>query len=376
MSALVPFGDLRRTYARHRPEFDRAIHRVLERGWFVLGEELAAFEEEFAGVCEAGHAVGVGNGTEAIQLALMAAGIGPGDEVITTPLTAAFTALAISAAGATPVFADIDPHTATLDPAAVEAAITTRTAAIVPVHLYGQPAEMDALRGIADRHHLFLLEDAAQAHGARYNDRSVGTLGHAAAFSFYPSKNLGAFGDGGAVVTDNAALAERLRMLRNGGQRSRYDHALRGINSRLDELQAAILRVRLRHLPEETERRRAIAHRYLDGLAGTGLILPVEAPYAYHIYHLFVIRAPERDELATALREHGIGTGVHYPTPLHLQEAYRELGGHPGDFPVAERWAREVLSLPLYPELIDEEAERVTLAVCERSPTARNSRVA
>jgi dTDP-4-amino-4,6-dideoxygalactose transaminase len=359
VSEPIPFGDLRRTYAHHRTEFDRAVHRVLERGWFVLGEELAAFEDEFARFCGGRYAVGVGNGTEALQLALMAAGIGPGDEVITTPFTAAFTALAISATGATPVFADIDQHTATISPAAVEAAITPSTAAIVPVHLYGQPADMDALRAIADRHHLFLLEDAAQAHGARYRGRPVGALGDAAAFSFYPSKNLGAFGDAGAVVTDDAGLAERLRMLRNGGQRSRYDHVLRGINSRLDELQAAILRVRLRHLPEETERRRAIAHRYVRGLSDTSLTLPTEAPYAYHVYHLFVVRTPGRDELATVLRERGIGTAVHYPTPLHLQEAYRELGGHPGDHPVAERWAREELSLPMYPELTDEEAMQI-----------------
>jgi len=363
VSEAIPFGDLRRTYACHRTEFDRAVRRVLERGWFVLGEELAAFEDEFARFCGAAYAVGVGNGTEAIQLALMAAGIGPGDEVITTPLSAAFTALAISAAGATPVFADIDPHTATLSPAAVEAAITARSAAVVPVHLYGQPADMDALRTIADRHHLFLLEDAAQAHGARYRGRPVGRLGHAAAFSFYPSKNLGAFGDAGAVVTDDAGLAERVRMLRNGGQRSRYDHVLRGINSRLDELQAAVLRVRLRHLPEETDRRRAIARRYLDGLCDTGLVLPVEAPYAYHVFHLFVVRAPRREELASALQRRGIGTAVHYPTPLHLQEAYRELGGRSGDFPIAERWAREGLSLPMYPELTDDEVMQIVVGV-------------
>jgi len=367
VSTSVPFGDLRRTYARHQPEFDNAIRRVLKRGWFVLGEELAAFETEFAHFCETGHAVGVGNGTEALQLALMAAGIGPGDEVITTPLTAAFTALAISATGATPVFADVNPQTGTVDPPAVEAAITPRTTAIVPVHLYGQPADMDPMRAIAERHSLFLLEDAAQAHGARYKDRSVGTLGHAAAFSFYPSKNLGAFGDGGAVVTADATLAERIRMLRNGGQRTRYAHVLPGINSRLDELQAAILRVRLRYLPDDNERRRAIALRYSEGLAGSGLTLPVEASYAHHVFHLYVVRSPRRDALAAALRAQGIGTGVHYPTPLHLQEAYHALGGRAGDFPVAEQMACEVLSLPLFPELADADVRRVVAVVSEQA---------
>jgi len=367
VSTSVPFGDLRRTYMRHQTEFDNAVRRVLKRGWFVLGEELAAFEAEFARFCETGHAVGVGNGTEALQLALMAAGVGPGDEVITTPLTAAFTALAISATGATPVFADVNPHTGTVHPPAVEAAITSRTAAIIPVHLYGQPADMAPLRAIAERHALFLLEDAAQAHGARYKDHAVGMLGHAAAFSFYPSKNLGAFGDGGAVVTADAALAERVRMLRNGGQRSRYVHVLRGINSRLDELQAAILRVRLRYLPEDNERRRAIARRYSKGLAGTGLTLPVEASYAHHAYHLYVVRSPLRDDLAATLRAQGIGTGVHYPTPLHLQEAYRALGGRSGDCPVAEQMAAEVLSLPLFPELADTDVQRVVTVVGEQA---------
>jgi len=362
VSTSVPFGDLRRTYARHQPEFDDAIRRVLKRGWFVLGEELAAFETEFAQFCETGHAVGVGNGTEALQLALMAAGIGPGDEVITAALTAAFTALAISATGATPVFADVNPQTGTVDPPAVEAAITPRTAAIIPVHLYGQPADMDPLRAIAERHGLFLLEDAAQAHGARYKGHPVGTLGDAAAFSFYPSKNLGAFGDGGAVVTAEAGLAERVRMLRNGGQRTRYAHVLPGINSRLDELQAAILRVRLCHLAGDNERRRTIAGRYSAGLTGSGLTLPVEADYAHHVYHLYVVRSPRRDEMAAALRVQGIGSGVHYPTPLHLQEAYHALGGRRGDCPVAEQMAGEVLSLPLFPELADADVQQVIVA--------------
>jgi len=367
VSESIPFGDLRRTYAGHQQEFDSALRRVLERGWFILGEELAAFETEFAQFCGTDHAVGVGNGTEAIQLALVAAGIGPGDEVITTPLTAAFTALAISATGATPVFADIDPRTGTLSPPAVQSAITSRTAALVPVPLYGHPAEMAPLRAIAEQHNLFLLEDAAQAHGARYDGRPVGTLGHAAAFSFYPSKNLGAFGDGGAVVTNDDDLADRLRMLRNGGQRSRYEHILCGFNSRLDELQAAILRVRLRHLPVDTERRRSIAKRYTIGLRDSGLTLPTEMRYAQPVYHLYVVRSALRNDLAGALRTRGVHTGIHYPTPLHLQEAYRGHGGCPGDYPVAERMANEVLSLPLYPELSDEEVERVISVVNEAS---------
>jgi dTDP-4-amino-4,6-dideoxygalactose transaminase len=368
----IPFGDLRREADDLHDEVHAAVERILRRGWFVLGEELATFEAEYAAYCGADHAVGVGNGTDALRLILEAAGIGPGDEVITSPLTATFTALAIARAGATCVFADVEPDGLNLDPAAARAAITPRTAALMPVHLYGQPADMDALTQLARQYGLLLVEDACQAHGAGFHGRRVGSLppdmgaalvGHAAAFSFYPSKNLGAYGDGGMVVTSSADLAGRVRILRHGGQTHRYQHDLLGTNSRLDELQAAILRIKLPHLDAWNRRRRQIAGTYTAGLAGTSLTLPVELPGREHAWHLYVVRSAQRDHLRGALAELGVGTEVHYPIPAHLQAAFTGLGYQPGALPTAERAAAQVLSLPIYPYLSDGEVAEVVSQV-------------
>jgi dTDP-4-amino-4,6-dideoxygalactose transaminase len=360
MPPTIPLGDLQREYSRIRPEIDAAVERVLRRGWFILGEEGRAFEAEWAGYCGASHAVGVGNGTDAIHLALRAAGIGSGDEVIVPAMTATFSALAVSMAGAMPVFTDIDLARYTLDPAAFEAAITPRTAAVMPVHLYGCPADMAPIVDIARQHGLFVLEDAAQAHGARYQGRRVGGFGDAAAFSFYPSKNLGAYGDAGAIVTDDAALAEKARMLRHGGQKQTYQHELLGINSRLDEMQAAILRAKLCHLDAWNKRRQTLAARYDAGLGDReDLVLPIAPDNAEHVYHLYVVRTPLRDSLRDYLAGAGVGTGIHYPKAVHLQEAYASLGYQAGSCPNAERAAAEVLSLPIFPQLTAREVDQV-----------------
>jgi dTDP-4-amino-4,6-dideoxygalactose transaminase len=364
-SAPVPFGDFRAHLAGIRGEIDAAVARVLDSGWFVLGPEVEAFEAELAARFQTGEAVGVGNGTEAIQLALEALGVGSGDEVVTSPLTAAFTALAVLRAGAKPVFTDLDTATLNVSPDAVARAITPRTKAILPVHLYGHPCDLDPLLALARDHRIPLVEDACQAHGAVYKGRPVGAISGIGALSFYPTKNLGALGDGGAVLADEADLASRLRRLRNGGQTSRYRHELPGVNSRLDELQAAILRVKLRHLDAWNERRRALAQLYCEELAGSAVGLPREQPYARAVYHLFVVRHPRRDALADALRERGIATLVHYPIPLHLQPAFASLGGRPGAFPVAEAAANEILSLPLYPEMTEDQVRTVAAAVRE-----------
>jgi dTDP-3-amino-3,4,6-trideoxy-alpha-D-glucose transaminase len=306
----------------------------------------------------------VGNGTDAIHLALRAAGIGPGDEVVVPALTAAFTALAVSLAGATPVFADVDPQRHTLDPQALEAALSPRTAAVIPVHLYGCPADMAPILEIARRHGLLVVEDAAQAHGARYQGARVGTLGELAAFSFYPSKNLGAYGDAGAIVTSDAALAERLRMLRHGGQRRTYQHELIGANSRLDEMQAAILRAKLAHLDAWNGRRRALGAQYDTGLLGcAGLGLPTRPRDVEQVYHLYVVRTPFRDALRDDLAAAGIGTGIHYPLAVPRQAAYASLGYSAGSCPRAEQAAAEVLSLPIFPQLDTAEVDRVVQAV-------------
>jgi len=345
----IAFNELRSQYAAIREEIDAAIARVLERGWFVLGPEVEAFEAEFAAYCGARYGIGVGSGTEALHLALWACGVGPGDEVITVAHTAVPTINAISLTGARPVFVDVDPMTYTMDPAAAAAAVTPRTRALLPVHLYGHPADMAPLRELAERHGLWLIEDAAQAHGARYRGARVGTLGHLAAFSFYPTKNLGAYGDGGMVITNDATLAERVRRLRNYGQSDRYHHEVLGLNSRLDELQAAVLRVKLRHLDAWTAARRERAARYTAALRRA--IPPTEAPWAQHVYHLYVVRVPQRAAVQEALARAGIGTLIHYPVPAHLQRAYAFLGVARGSLPVTERLAEEILSLPLYPEL-------------------------
>ncbi len=366
MSRAVPFVDFRARVARLRPELDAAIARVLDSGWFVLGPEGEAFERELAAALGARDAVAVGNGTEALHLALRARGIGPGGEVVTSSISAAFSALAILHAGARPVFVDVDPLTLNLDPAAVARAITPRTKALLPVHLYGHPADMDPLLDLARERGLVLVEDACQAHGARYRGRPVGTLlgeQGLGALSFYPTKNLGALGDGGAILVNDPETAALLRQLRNGGQRDRYRHESEGWNSRLDELQAALLRVGLSHLAAWTERRRALAAFYNRELAGSGVVPLVEQPYAYAVSHLYVVRHPRRDALIEALKKRGVSTLIHYPIPLHLQPAFVFLGGKRGDLPVVEKASDEILSLPLYPELEDVAARRVVDAV-------------
>ena len=360
MTSTIPLGDLKREYAQIRSAIDASIDRVLQRGWFILGQELEAFEAEWARYCGVAHAVGVANGTDAIQLALSAADIGASHEVIVPALTATFTALAVTMAGATPVFADIDPDRYTLDPAAFEAAITPRTVAVVPVHLYGCPADMNAISEIARKHDLFVLEDAAQAHGAQYEGRMVGSLADAATFSFYPSKNLGAYGDAGCVVTDDADLADRLRMLRHGGQKGTYQHEIMGINSRLDEIQAAILRAKLPHLDSWSKRRQFLAARYDAGLDGyPELGLPMVPEGAEHVYHLYVVRTRYRDALRDYLRGAGVHTGIHYPKGVHLQGAYGHLGYQEGSCPNAESAAAQVLSLPVFPQLSVGELDQV-----------------
>ncbi len=362
---MIPMTDLKAEYETLKGEMDRAIQEVLDSGWFILGAQVRAFEQEFAAYCVAECGVGTGNGTDAISLALRACGIEPGDEVITVPNTAVFTVLAVSAVGAEPVLVDIDPVTYTMDPAKLEGAITQRTRAVVPVHLYGQSADMDPILEIAHRHGLVVIEDACQAHGAQYKGRRVGTLGNAGCFSFYPTKNLGAYGDGGMVVTNDPQVADRLRLLRNGGQQDRYHHAVKGINSRLDELQAAVLRVKLCHLDEWNEVRRARAQEYAGLLEGTGVVTPTEADYARHVYHLYVIRSRQRDALLEHLSGRGIAANIHYPVPVHLQQAYRDLGLSDGSLPVAESCAREVLSLPMYPGLAAEATSCVAKAIRE-----------
>ena len=363
LAARVPMRDLRREYAPISSEIDDAIERVVKRGWFVLGEEVKRFEAEWAAYCGVSHAVGVGNGTDAIQLALRAAGIGPGDQVVVPALTSTFTALAVSMTGATPVFADVDPETCTLDPAAFEAAITPQTAGVIPVHLHGCPADMDAIVQIARRHSLLVLEDAAQAHGANYRGRRVGGLGDVAAFSFYPSKNLGAYGDAGAVVTRDPVLANKVRLLRHGGQRQASYHELLGTNSRLDELQAAVLRVKLAHLDKWNKSRRVHAARYRAGLDCDGLALPVIPGELEHAFYVYVVRTHLRDGLRDYLAGAGISTGIHYPVCVHLQEAYAHLGFKAGAFPVAEEAAATVLSLAIFPQLTTGEIDHVVRMV-------------
>jgi dTDP-4-amino-4,6-dideoxygalactose transaminase len=348
-TTLVPRDD--------RADIDRAIARVVASGWFVLGPEVEAFEAEFASAMGASHAVGVGTGTDAIALILRALGIGAGDEVITTPLSAAYTALAILMAGATPVFADIDPVRLTIDPDRIAAAIGSRTRAILPVHLYGQPADMTAIGRVAARYNLAIVEDCCQAHLATAEGRPVGTIGVAGAFSFYPTKNLGALGDGGAVVSNDQALTERIARLRNGGQTDRYHHGEAGINSRLDELQAAILRARLPRLQAWTGERRARAAQYRALLAtDSGLTLPPECD-AGHVYHLFVVRTAERRALQARLASHHVETLIHYPVPIPRQPAFAAL--KPSEHPVASRVCDEVLSMPLHPGLSAADVEYV-----------------
>ena len=373
MKREIPFFLTKPQYLTIKDELDAAVQRVLDTSFFVLGQELTAFEAAWADYLGVARAVGVGSGTEAIHLALRVLDIGPGDEVLTVSHTAVATTVAISSTGATPVFVDIDPHTYTMDCADLERRITPRSKAIVPVHLYGHPADMDRILPLAESHSLVVVEDAAQAHGAAYRGRRCGTLGAAGAFSFYPTKNLGAYGDGGAVVTNDVALAERLVLLRNYGWSERYYSAIKGYNSRLDELQAAVLGAKLPYLDRWNARRRRLAALYTaalagDTLGGTGastIQVPTEAAWATHAYHLYVVRLPERDRVQARLRERGIATQIHYPVPVHLQEAYQDLGYTPGSLPHTEQAAAEILSLPLYPELTDDDVQYVAAALRE-----------
>ena len=360
---MIPFVDLKTQYQGIRDEILAAIHGVLDSGQFTLGPEVQAFERSFAELCGASHGVGVNSGTSALHLALLAAGIGPGDEVITVPFTFMATASAIDYSGAVPVFVDIDPVSYTMDPRAIEAAITERTRAIIPVHLYGQPADMDPINEIARRHRLVVIEDACQAHAARYKGRPVGSLGDIGCFSFYPGKNLGAYGEAGIAVTNDDRHAHRLRLLRDWGAEKKYEHVLKGYNYRMDAIQGAGLNVKLRHLSAWTDARRRAASWYDEAFAGSGIATPTEMDYARHVFHLYAIRTPHRKAWQEALLAQGIQTGIHYPTPVHLLPAFADLGCRAGQFPQAERAAREVLSLPMFPELTREQCQRVATAV-------------
>ena len=362
---MIPFVDLKAQYQSIKAEVNEAIQGVLESCQFTLGSEVAKFEEEFASYSGAKLGMGVNSGTSALHLALLAADIGPGDEVITVPFTFVATVSAIHYAGATPVFVDVDPKTFNMDPAGLEAAITPRTRAILPVHLHGQTAEMDPILAIARKHGLLVIEDAAQAHGAEYRGQRAGSLGDMACFSFYPGKNLGAYGEGGMVVTDNPDYARKIRMLRDWGAEKRYHHELKGFNYRLEGIQGAVLRVKLRHLERWTEARRAAAARYDKLLEGSGVPTPTALPHNRHVYHVYAIRTPKRQAWQEALQARGVATGIHYPIPVHLLPAFSDLGYERGDFPHAERLAAEVLSLPMFAELTPGQCERVARAVRE-----------
>lgn len=359
----VPFLELAAAYAELQPEIDSAVLASLRSGWYIGGDDVEAFEQAYAAFTGARHCVGVANGLDALHLALRAMDIGPGDEAIVPTNTFIATWLAVSQCGATPVPVEPRDATCNLDPACIEAAITPRTRVILPVHLYGQPAELDPIHAIARKHGLRVLEDAAQAHGARYGGKRIGGHSDAVTWSFYPGKNLGALGDAGAVTTNDSDLAESLRALRNYGSSTKYVHEIQGYNSRLDPLQAAALRVKLTVLDEWNGRRARIAARYTEALADTGLVLPAVATGAEPVWHLYVIRHPQRDRIQMLLREKGIGTLIHYPIPPHLQKAYAAAGFRRGQFPVAERMASELLSLPMGPQLSDEAVEAVIAAL-------------
>jgi dTDP-4-amino-4,6-dideoxygalactose transaminase len=359
----VPYLDLKAQYHSIKPEIDAAIARVLDSCQFVLGSEVAAFERDFATYSGTTECIALNSGTSALHLALLAAGVGAGDEVITVPFTFVASVAAVLYAGAKPVLVDIDPRSFTIDPSAIEAAITPRTKAILPVHLYGQAADMDPIMEIARRHKLVVIEDAAQAHGAMYKGRAVGSIGDMACFSFYPGKNLGAYGEGGAVTTSNPEYAHTVRMLRDWGQDRKYHHVLRGFNFRMEGFQGAILGVKLKHLDKWTEGRRAAARKYDALLSDSDVETPKEMSWGRHVYHVYTVRAEDRDGLQVALNTSGIPTGIHYPVPVHLQPAYADLGYGPGAFPHAEQAAKQVLSLPLYPELSSQAIGQVVEAV-------------
>lgn len=366
---MISFFDLKQQYASIKSEIDAATQRVYESGWFILGPETEAFEKEFAEYIGVKHGIGVNSGTDALHLAIRALGIGAGDEIITVPNTAVATVAAIEMAGATPVLCDVRVDSMNMDADAFAAAITPKTRAVIPVHLFGQAAELDAIIGIARQYRLAVIEDCAQAHGATYQGQRLGSFGDVACFSFYPTKNLGAYGDGGAVLTNDERLAEKIKLLRQYGWRARYESETHGVNTRLDELQAALLRVKLKHLPDWTQARRERAGLYTELLPNKRVRPPVEMPYGAHVYHLYVVQCDEaagasRDYLATFLKEREIGTAIHYPTPIHLQLAYQGLAPE-GSLPVAEKLAREILSLPLYPELPLDDVRTVADALRE-----------
>lgn len=362
---MIPFVDLKAQYLSIKPEVDAAIQHILETTQFTLGAEVAEFEKEFAAYSQAAFGAGVNTGTSALHLGLLAAGIGPGDEVITTPFTFVATVAAIYYTGATPVLVDIDPATYTIDPAQIEAAVTSRTKAIIPVHLYGQPADMDPIMAIAKKHGLIVLEDACQAHGAEYKGKRVGAIGDMAAFSFYPGKNLGAYGEGGMLTTDNAAFNRTVRMLRDWGAERKYHHELKGYNYRLEGMQGGVLRVKLKYLDKWTEQRRAAAARYDALFAGTGLPTPYVRPDVRHVYHIYAVRTPDRAAWQEALNAKGVQSGIHYPIPVHLLPAYADLGYKAGQFPHAEKAAAEVLSLPMFPEFTEQQQDVVVAAVSD-----------
>jgi dTDP-4-amino-4,6-dideoxygalactose transaminase len=358
----IQFVDLVAQYQQLKPEIDAAMASVCGRGDFILGDDVKLFEQEFAAFCGAPHCIGVANGTEALQLALLACGVGPGDEVITCTHTFIATVLAIHQTGAKPVLVDCDPQLYTINPEEVARAITPRTKAIIPVHLYGQPADMDPILELARQHKLYVVEDACQAHGAEYKGRRCGTIGDIAAFSFYPGKNLGAYGDGGALTTMRADLAERVWLLRNYGQKVKYQHILKGFNSRLDTLQAVVLRIKLRRLEQWNEARRKAAAKYDQLLAGAGLMIPKVAPYAQHVFHLYVVQTPDRQRVQAALDAANVAHVIHYPVPVHLQPAFADLGYTTGSFPVSETLAPKIISLPMFPEITHDQIERVSKA--------------
>jgi dTDP-4-amino-4,6-dideoxygalactose transaminase len=370
MHIRVPFLDLKSHHAALRDEFDLAIRAVIDSSAFAGGPFVEKFEQDFASYCGCQHAIGVGSGTEALWLSLLACGVGPGDEVITVANTFMATAEAITYCGARPVFVDVDECNYTMDPAGLEGALSSRTKAIIPVHLFGQSADMDPILEFAREHDLVVIEDASQAHGAKYKGRNVGTLGHTGCFSFYPGKNLGAFGEAGAIVTNSAELQEKIRILRDHGQARKYRHTAIGWNCRMDGIQGAILSVKLQHLEKGNSLRRAHAVQYNQAFAGMDeIVTPLEAPYALHVYHIYAIRVQERDEVMWFLNEKGIQCGVHYPVPIHLQMAYRSLGYEKGDLPKSERIALELVSLPMFPELTEAQVNTVALTVKEAALT-------
>jgi len=361
----IPLVDLKAEYYSIKTEIDTAIQQVIQKTNFIMGEEVGIFENNFARFCNAQYCVGVASGTAALHLAILACGIKPGDEVITTSHSFIATAEAISYCGAKPVFVDIHPQTYTIDPEQIKSKITSKAKAILPVHLYGQPADMNPIREIAEQYGLKVIEDAAQAHGAIYRGENVGMMGNAACFSFYPGKNLGAYGDAGAVVTNSVSVAEMVFVLRNHGRERgvKYEHSRLGYGERIDTLQAAILNAKLQYLDRWTEKRRELARRYNSLLLDTNIITPQELPDVRHVYHLYVVRHPKRDFILKFLQENKIGAGVHYPLPLHLQPAYKELGYKEGDFPQAEKTCKEVFSLPLYPEMEYSQQDAVVASI-------------